>query len=313
MSLYPPIDPFDEGTLDVGQGHRVHYEQCGNPRGKPALFIHGGPGGGTSPAQRRFWDPAAYRIVLFDQRGCGRSTPYASLEANTTTHLVADMERLREHLGIERWQLLGGSWGSALALAYAQAHPARVSELVLRGVFLVRGEELRWYYGDGCNRLFPDAWEEFLAPIPREERDDLLGAYHRRLTSDDPATRRRAAVAWSRWEARTSRMRVAPELVAQATEPTFAEAFARIECHYFIHGGFLDADDALLRNVPRIAHLPATIVQGRYDVVCPPKSAFELHRAWPASRLVLVPDAGHSAFEPGIARALVAATDAYRP
>lgn len=311
VSLYPPIEPFDGGYLEVGQGHRIRYEQCGNPHGKPALFVHGGPGGGTGPAQRRFWDPQVYRVVLFDQRGCGGSTPYASLEANTTAHLVADMERLRSHLGIERWQLFGGSWGSSLALAYAQAHPERVTELILRGVFLVRREEIRWYYQDGCSRIFPDAWERFLAPISPDERDDLVAAYYRRLTSDDPRVRRRAAVAWSGWEGRTSRLREDPAVVAKTEAPAFAEALARIECHYFVHGGFFERDGQLLEDVSRIAHLPATIVQGRYDVVCPPKSAWELHRAWPGSELVLVPDAGHSAAEPGIARALVAATDRY--
>ncbi len=312
VALYPPIEPFEEARLDVGQGHQIRYEQSGNPHGKPALFIHGGPGSGAGAAQRRFWDPQAYRIVLFDQRGCGGSTPYASLEANTTAHLVGDIERLRRHLGIDRWQLFGGSWGSALALAYAQAHPGRVTELVLRGVFLVRQEEIHWYYQDGCSRLFPDAWERFIAPIAPADRGDLVTAYYRHLTSDDPVVRRKAAVAWSGWEGRTSSLRMDPSVVAKVESPEFAEAFARIECHYFVHKGFFERDGQLLDELPRITHLPVTIVQGRYDVVCPPKTAWELHKAWPGSKLILVPDAGHSAHEPGIARALVAATNRYR-
>lgn len=310
-ALYPPVDTYDEGYLDVGDGHAIHYEQCGDPDGKPALFVHGGPGGGTDPSQRRFWDPQAYRIVLFDQRGCGKSAPHASLEANTTQHLIADMEKLREHLGIERWQLFGGSWGSTLSLAYAQAHPERVTELVLRGIFLVRREEVRWYYQSGASRFFPDAWERFLAPIPEDERDDLVSAYHRRLTSADERVRLEAARAWSVWEGSTSRLEVDPALVARTSQPRFAEAFARIECHYFVHEGFLE-EGQLLRDVGRIRHIPGVIVQGRYDVVCPPKSAWDLHRAWPEAELKIIGTAGHSALEEGTAQALVAATDRFR-
>ena len=313
MNLYPEISPYEEGTLDVGDGHRIYFEQVGNPAGKPALFVHGGPGGGTDPSQRRFWDPSVYRIVLFDQRGCGKSTPYASLEANTTPHLVADMERLREHLGIERWQVFGGSWGSTLALAYAQAHPERVTEIILRGIFLVRDEEVRWYYQEGTSRIFPDAWEDFLAPIPAGERDNLVAAYYKRLTGDDPEERSRCAVAWSTWEGRTSRLVVDPKLVAKTSNPHFAEAFARIECHYFINHGFLERDGVLLERMDRIAHIPGVIVQGRYDVVCAPKSAWELHRAWPNSELRFCPTSGHSAAEPEITAELVAATDRFRP
>jgi len=311
-SLHPPIDAYDQGQLEVGDGHTIHYEQCGNPEGKPALFVHGGPGGGTDPSQRRFWDPEAYRIVLFDQRGCGKSTPHASLEANTTGHLIADMEKLREHLGIERWQLFGGSWGSTLSLAYAEAHPERVTELVLRGIFLVRREEVRWYYQSGASRFFPDAWEGFLAPIPEAERADLVAAYHQRLTSDDEAVRLEAARAWSVWEGSTSRLQVDPALVARTSQPRFAEAFARIECHYFVNEGFLD-EGQLLRDIARIRHIPGVIVQGRYDVVCPPKSAWDLHRAWPEAELKIIGAAGHSALEEGTAEALVAATDRFRP
>jgi len=311
-ALYPAVDAYDQGHLEVGDGHAIHYEQCGNPEGKPALFVHGGPGGGTDPSQRRFWDPEAYRIVLFDQRGCGKSTPHASLEANTTPHLIADMEKLREHLGIDRWQLFGGSWGSTLSLAYAETHPDRVSELILRGIFLVREEEVQWYYQSGASRFFPDAWESFLAPIPEGERRDLVTAYHLRLTSDDEATRLEAARAWSMWEGHTSRLEVDPALVARTSEPRFAEAFARIECHYFVNGGFID-EGQLLRDVDRIREIPGVIVQGRYDVVCPPKSAWELHRAWPEAELKIIGAAGHSALEEGTAEALVAATDRFRP
>ena len=309
--LFPEIEPYDIGHLRVDDVHCVYYEQCGNPHGKPALFVHGGPGGGSSPVHRRFWDPAVYRIILFDQRGCGRSTPHAELRNNTTWHLVDDMERLRKHLAVERWQLFGGSWGSTLSLAYAQRHPERVTELVLRGIFLLRRREILWYYQEGASRIFPDAWERFLAPIPSEEQDDLVAAYHRRLTSSDRDVRIPAARAWSMWEGSTSRLIPDPTLVARTGETGFAEAFARIECHYFIHGGFFEEDTELLDHIGRIEHLPGTIVQGRYDVVCPAESALLLHRAWPKSVLEIVPDAGHSALEPGIAARLVAATEAY--
>ncbi|MFY2563843.1 prolyl aminopeptidase [Corallococcus terminator] len=312
-TLYPPLEPYRIGRLRVSMLHELYFEECGNPKGKPVVFVHGGPGGGTDAKQRRFFDPAAYRIVLFDQRGCGRSTPHASLEENTTWDLVADMERLREHLGIERWQLFGGSWGSTLSLAYAQAHPERVTELVLRGIFLLRKQELDWFYQRGASALFPDAWEHYLAPIPQEEQRDLLSAYHRRLTSADAATRHEAARAWSVWEARTSYLHPNPELVARNGADDFALAFARIECHYFINRGFLRSDTQLLDDVPRIRHLPAVIVQGRYDVVCPPESAWALHQVWPEAELVIVPDAGHSANEPGTTSALVEATDRFRP
>lgn len=311
--LYPEIDPYERGKLGVGDGHRIYYEQCGNPDGKPAVFVHGGPGGGIVPACRQFWDPSVYRIILFDQRGCGLSRPYASLEANTTWHLVEDMERLRRHLDIERWQVFGGSWGSTLALLYAQAHPERVMELVLRGIFMLRREEVHWYYQDGASRIFPDAWEAFLAPIPENERDNLVEAYYRRLTSDDRTIRLEAAKAWSVWEASTARLHSDPDLVAQAALPLFAEAFARIECHYFIHGGFLERDDQILADIDRIRSIPATIVQGRYDVVCPAKSAWDLHRAWPEAELIMVPDAGHAALEPGVCHAMIEATDRYAP
>jgi proline iminopeptidase len=306
--LYPAIEPHESGTLSVGDGHDLYWEVSGNPDGKPAVFVHGGPGGGTDPDQRRWWDPERYRIVLFDQRGCGRSTPHASLDHNTTWHLVGDLERLRDHLGIERWQVFGGSWGSTLSLAYAEKHRDRVTELVLRGIFLLRAEEIHWYYQEGASRIFPDAWEHFVEPIPVEERGSLLHAYHRRLTSGDDEVRIAAAKAWSIWEGSTSTLRGNPKLIEKTSNPRFAEAFARIECHYFLNRGFMERDGQLLEDIDRIRDVPAVIVQGRYDVVCPTKSAWDLHRAWPEAELDLVPDAGHSAMEPGIARRLIAAT-----
>jgi proline iminopeptidase len=311
-ALYPEIEPFDAGTLQVDDIHSVYYEQCGNPDGKPALFVHGGPGGGCNSVHRRFWDPSHYRIILFDQRGCGRSRPHAELRQNTTWHLISDMERLREHLGIERWQLFGGSWGSTLSLAYAQAQPERVTELVLRGIFLLRRREILWYYQEGASRIFPEEWEKFLAPIPPEERDDLVAAYYTRLTSDDAEERIRAARAWSMWEGSTSHLIPDVQSIEKTGHPSFAEAFARIECHYFINGGFFERDAQLLEQVERIRHIPAIIVQGRYDVVCPTESAYALHEAWPESTLQIIPDAGHSALEPGITSALIAATDQFR-
>lgn len=310
--LYPPLEPNDCGFLEVGHGHRVYWEESGNPQGKPVIFIHGGPGGGTSPAMRRFFDPSVYRIVLFDQRGCGKSTPHACLEHNTTWDLVADMERLRGLLGIEAWLLFGGSWGSTLALAYAETHPGRVTGLVLRGIFTLRRQELEWFYQAGASALFPEAWANYLAVIPPAERGDLIAAYHRRLTGDDPVERLRAARAWSVWEATTSHLLPDPAQIASFGEDEFALAFARIEAHYFVNGGFLASDTALLEGVEAIRHMPAVIVQGRYDVVCPMMTAWDLHQRWPGSRLVVVPDAGHSAFEPGITSALVEATDSFR-
>ncbi|HYW04800.1 MAG TPA: prolyl aminopeptidase [Gammaproteobacteria bacterium] len=311
-SLYPEIPVNRSGHLQVSGGHRVYWEESGNPDGIPALFVHGGPGGGTSPAHRRYFDPAAYRIVLFDQRGCGQSRPHASLEHNTTWDLVGDMERIRELLGIDRWLLFGGSWGSTLALAYAQAHPGRVRAMVLRGIFMLRPREIRWFYQYGASELFPEAWEDFLAPIPEAERDDLVHAYHRRLTSDDPQVRARVAVAWSVWEARTSKLIPDTGLVTHHGGTGFAEAFARIECHYFVNGGFLSGPEQLLDGAVRLRDVPAVIVQGRYDVVCPVRTAWELHRRWPEAELRIVPDAGHSATEPAIAEQLVAATDRFR-
>jgi proline iminopeptidase len=310
--LYPPIEPYRTHRLPVSALHELHVEESGNPDGRPVVFVHGGPGGGTSPEQRRFFDPEAYRIVLFDQRGCGRSTPHASLVDNTTWHLVADMERIREHLGIDRWVLFGGSWGSTLALAYAETHPDRVRALVLRGIFMLRPHELRWFYQEGASFLYPDAWEQYLEPIPVEERGDLIAAYHRRLTGEDPGARARAARAWSVWEGTTSRLLPDPGLLASFGEDRFAEAFARIECHYFVHGGFFETPGQLLDGVDRIRQVPAAIVQGRYDVVCPMTTAWDLHRRWPEADFQVVSDAGHAATEPGTVDRLVAATDRFR-
>jgi proline iminopeptidase len=310
-TLYPEIEPYDSGFLQVSPLHRVYFEECGDPKGKPVVFVHGGPGAGCNAKSRRFFDPARYRIVLFDQRGCGRSTPHAELTDNTTWHLVADMELLREHLKLPRWQVFGGSWGSTLALAYAQAHPDRVSELVLRGIFMLRRWELEWFYQKGCDAIFPDAWEDYLAAIPAVERGDLMGAYYRRLTSADAGVRMAAAKAWSMWEGGTSFLQPSADYIASTGSDEFALAFARIECHYFVHGGFFDADDQLLRDAHRLKRIPAVIVQGRYDVVCPIRSAWDLHRAWPEADLRIVGDAGHSALEPGITHELVSATDRF--
>ncbi len=311
-TYYPPLEPYRTGRLPVSCGHDLYFEESGNPKGKPVVFLHGGPGGGSEPKQRRFFDPAAYRIVLFDQRGCGKSTPFASLENNTTWDLVADIESLRTHLGIEKWQVFGGSWGSTLALAYAEEHPDRCSELVLRGIFLLRRSEIDWFYQGGCNAIFPDAWEPYLNEIPEAERGDMMGAYHRRLTSSDEKVRLSAARAWSIWEGSTSYLFQNEDMIKRTGEDQFALAFARIECHYFMNDGWLGKDRGLLENVHKIAHLPCVIVQGRYDVVCPMESAWALKKAWPAAELKVIPDAGHSAHEPGNVDALIAATDGFK-
>ena len=309
--LYPPIEPHATGMLPVSALHTIYYEVSGNPHGKPVVVCHGGPGGGTTPSMRRYFDPERYRIILFDQRGCGRSTPRAELQDNTTQALIADMEQLRRLLGVERWQVFGGSWGSTLALAYAQTHPERVSELVLRGIFMLRRAELLWFYQEGASWLYPDAWEDFTAPIPDAERGDLMAAYHKRLTGDDEEAKRACARAWSVWEGGTVSLLPSPERVASFSTDHFAITFARIECHYFVNGGFFEHDDELLRGVDRIRTIPGVIVQGRYDVVTPMKSAWDLHRAWPEATFRLVEDAGHAASEPGVISALVEATDAF--
>lgn len=313
-TLYPAIEPFDTGRLKVSDIHELYYEQSGNPEGKPVIFLHGGPGGGLHPEYRQFFDPDVYRVVLFDQRGAGQSTPHACLEENTTWDLVADIERLREHVGVDRWMTFGGSWGSTLSLAYAVTHPDRVTGLVLRGIFLCRPHEISWFYEDrhGASAIYPDVWEAYVKIIPPEERNNMLSAYHRRLMSDDKEVQLEAARAWSIWEGSTSKLFPDQKLIAHSGEADFALAFARIECHYFVNNAFFPTNNYLIENVGKIRHLPAVIVQGRYDVVCPAMSAWDLHRAWPEADFRLVPDAGHSALEPGITSELVGATDRFR-
>jgi len=309
-TLYPPIEPYESGHLDVGDGHAVYWELAGNPDGIPAVFLHGGPGAGCSPAHRQLFDPERYKVLLFDQRGCGRSTPHAELKANTTWDLVADMERFREMIGAEQWLLFGGSWGSCLALAYAETHPDRVSAMILRGIFTLRRDEVRWFYQEGASWLFPDNWESFLAPIPEAERGDLLTAYHKRLTDPDPEVRIAAARAWSIWEGQGVTLLPDPKLKDRHDDPDFAVAFARIENHYFINQGFME-EGQLLRDAHRIADIPGVIVQGRYDVCTPAKTAWELHKAWPKARFALVTPAGHAYNEPGTLHELITATDAF--
>lgn len=310
-TLYPPLEPFDAGMLRVSDLHEIYYEVSGAPDGKPVVVCHGGPGGGTTPSMRRYFDPKRYRIVLFDQRGCGKSRPHAELKENTTWDLVDDMERLRAHLGIERWQVFGGSWGSTLALAYAETHPARVSELVLRGVFTLRRDELLWFYQEGASWIFPDLWEDYLRPIPEAERGDMIAAYYKRLTGDDREEQLAAAKAWSLWEGGTVSLMPSEERMQSFSSDAFALAFARIECHYFQHRGFFERDGQLLADIDRVRNIPAAIVQGRYDVCTPMKTAWDLHAAWPEAEFHLILDAGHAASEPGIIDALVRATDKY--
>ena len=308
--LYPEIEPFARGELALDERHVMYWEQCGKPSGSPAVILHGGPGTGCSPAQRRFFDPAHYRAVLFDQRGAGRSRPQGETAANTTPHLVADIERLRRHLGIERWLVFGGSWGSTLALAYAQAHPERCRALVLRGIFLGRASEVDWFL-HGMRRFAPEAWRRFVDFLPEGERGNLLGSYHRRLVDPDPAVHRPAALEWSVYEGSCCTLLPSAETLHAFGEPGFALTLARLEAHYFVNRLFL-AEDALIQGVDRLRRIPAVIVQGRYDLVCPPTSADDLARAWPEARLVMVPDAGHSAMEPGIRAELVAALERFK-
>jgi proline iminopeptidase len=309
-TLYAENEPFSVGWLRTDSAHEVFYEEAGSRAGRPCLILHGGPGGAINPTMRRFFDPSRWRMTLFDQRGCGRSRPNASLEDNTTWTLIEDIERLRERLGVETWTVFGGSWGSTLALAYAATHPERVDALVLRGVFLLTQRELRWFYQEGASMLFPDAWERFLAPIPPSERDDLLGAYHRRLVHPDRAMQAEAAQAWSRWEGDTISIRGPEARPAKFNEQDFAVAFARIESHYFVNGGFFPHDGWLLDQLPAFRHIPTWIVQGRFDVVTPMDSAWRLKTAWPEARFEVIWDAGHASTEPGVVDALVRATDA---
>lgn len=311
-SQFPDIQPYRTGRLKVSDLHEIYYEEVGNPKGSPILFIHGGPGGGVEPSHRQYYDPAHYRIILFDQRGCGQSTPYADLRENTTWDLVGDIEKLRTHIGIEKWIVFGGSWGSTLSLIYAETHPERVRGLILRGIFLCRKKEIDWFYQDGASHIFPDVWQEYLKVIPENERVDMVTAYYKRLTSQDRLVRMQAAKAWSVWEGATSKL--IPDLSFISTFGTdeFAEAFARIECHYFINKIWLRSDNQILEDIYKIRHIPCEIVHGRYDVVCPVENAWDLHRAWPESHLHIVPDAGHSAKEPGILNKLIEATERFK-
>ncbi|MBO6725639.1 MAG: prolyl aminopeptidase [Rhizobiaceae bacterium] len=308
--LYPEIEPFESGMLDVGDGHQIYWERVGTKGAKPAVFLHGGPGGGFSPAHRRLFDPARYEVVLFDQRGCGKSTPHAGLEANTTWHLVADIERLREKFGFDKWQVFGGSWGSTLALAYAETHPERVTELVLRGIYTLTKAELDWLYQFGVSEMFPDKWERFVEPIPEAERGNLMAAYRKRLTSGGRVSRIAAAKAWSLWEGETITLLPDPSLTEQHGGDDFALAFARIENHFFVHAGWLE-EGQLIRDAHKLKGIPGVIIHGRYDMPCPARYAWELAKAWPDARLHIVEGAGHAYSEPGILHHLIEATDRF--
>lgn len=309
--LYPPREAYQEGKLQVSDLHTIYFEESGNPQGKPIVVLHGGPGGGCPSYYRQYFNPEKWRLIMFDQRGCGKSTPHAELRENTTWDLVSDIEKIREHLKIDKWVVFGGSWGSTLSLAYSETHPERCTGLILRGIFMLRQKELHWFYQEGASNIFPDAWEEYLKPIPIEERDDLLNAYYKRLTSEDKRVRLEAAKSWSIWEASTSKLFLDKSLMNTFGESAFADAFARIECHYFVNKGFFEREDQLILNVDQIRDIPAVIVQGRYDVVCPMVSAWELHKVWQEAEFIVVPDAGHSMTEPGIQTALIDATDRF--
>ncbi len=311
LPFFPELQPYVRGRIRVSDLHEIYFEQCGNPSGKPVVILHGGPGGGISPNLRRFHDPSAYRMILFDQRGCGASTPYACLNENTTWDLVSDIEKLRVHLKIERWQVFGGSWGSTLALAYAETYPERVTELIVRGIFTVRKKEVDWLYQFGASMLFPEFWEDYVRLIPEDERGDFVLAYHKRLTGDDEVVKLACARAWSQWEGAVSSLLPNPERVVQFGNNHFAIAFASIECHYFINKGFLEIDDQLLGNAHKLADIPGVIAQGRYDVITPPDTAYTLSNAWPKAQFVIVPDAGHAGSEPGMVDALVIATNSF--
>lgn len=307
LSLYPPIEPYHSGFIDVGDGHQMYYELSGNPKGQPVLFVHGGPGGGCSPEHRRFFDPHAYQIILFDQRGAGRSRPHAELTNNTTAHLIADIEQLRNHLKIDRWLLFGGSWGATLSLLYAQSYPQHVRALILRGIFLCREQDIEWFYQQGASKLYPDYWQDFIAPIPEGERKALVAAYYARLTGPDEVARMRAAEAWSIWEGRTSNLTTQNDVVAFFADPHHALAMARIECHYFIHKAFI-AENQIIQQANTLANIPCIIVHGRYDMVCPINQAFALQEAMPHAELIVCPQSGHSAFEAETTCELIRAT-----
>ncbi|MBK9324160.1 MAG: prolyl aminopeptidase [Bdellovibrionaceae bacterium] len=308
--FFPPIEPNESGFLKVSELHTLYYEISGNPAGRPIVFLHGGPGGGVSEDHRRFFDPNHYRIILFDQRGSGKSTPLAELRENTTWNLINDLEQIRTHLKIDRWLVFGGSWGSTLALAYAISHPERVLALVLRGIFLCRPSEISWFYQEGASQIFPDFWDEYLKPIPPTERQNLVKSYYKLLTDNNFNTRLEAAKAWSKWEAATSRLTVNQGSIEEFDDPAYAISFASIECHYFINNAFFPTDNWILENIHKIQHVPCHIVQGRYDVVCPPRSAWDLKKAWAEAKLTIIPDAGHAAAEPGTRSALIVATEA---
>ena len=311
LSLYPPIEPFNSGYMER-DGHQIYYEQCGNPKGKPAVFLHGGPGGGGSTSVRRFFNPEKYHIVIFDQRGCGRSKPHGCLEKNTTWHLVEDIEALKNILGFENWLVFGGSWGSTLSLAYSQTYPTSVSEMVLRGIFMLRKKELDWFYQEGASNIFPEAWEKFLEPIDVSERDDLMSAYHKIFKSDDTEKKLAAAIAWSRWEGSTSSLSYNPDMANSFSNPNFALAFALIENHYFVNKGFLEHENQLIESgIDIIRNIPTTIIQGRYDIVCPMTTAWELSKNWPEANLIVAPSSGHTAFEKEITHELIKATEAF--
>ncbi len=310
-ALYPEITPYHTDKIKVSEIHTIYFEECGNPNGRPVIFLHGGPGGGIQPSYRQYFNPEKWRIILLDQRGCGQSTPFAELRENTTWDLVADIETLRQHLSIEKWAVFGGSWGSTLALTYGITHPDSCTAFFLRGIFLLRKKEINWFYQEGCSKIYPDAWEEYLKPIPLNERGDLVQAYHQRLTSPDAQMRRSAAKAWAIWEGSTSKLIPDNKTIEHYGEDNFAEAFARIECHYFVNKGFFPEENFLLNNVHKIRHIPAVIVQGRYDVVCPTENAWDLHRAWPEAELKIIPNAGHSLSEIGTTDALIEATDLF--
>jgi proline iminopeptidase len=309
--LYPPREAYNEGKLQVSDLHTIHFEESGNPQGKPIILLHGGPGGGCPPFYRQYFHPQKWRLIMFDQRGCGKSIPHAELRENTTWDLVNDIEKLRKHLNIDKWVVFGGSWGSTLSLAYSQTHPERCKGLILRGIFMLRQKELIWFYQEGASYIFPDAWDEYLKPIPHSEREDMLTAYYQRLTSPDMKIRLEASRAWSIWEASTSKLFLDKQLMQAFGESQFAEAFARIECHYFVNKGFFETEDQLVKNIEKIRNIPSVIVQGRYDVVCPMVSAWELHQNWREAQLIVIPDAGHSMSEPGIMSALIDATDRF--
>lgn len=309
--LYPEIEPYHSEMLPVSDIHTLYYEEVGNPQGKPVVFLHGGPGGGCSTQYRRYFNPEKWRIILFDQRGCGRSTPFAELKENTTWDLVSDIEKIREHLSIKAWAVFGGSWGSTLALSYSVTHREKVTHLFLRGIFMLRDKEIKWFYQEGAHRIYPDAWEQYVAPIPEEERHNMIEAFYKRLTSDDPDTRKEAAHAWAVWEASTSKLYQDPVMMLAFGDDRFSQAFARIECHYFINQGFFDEDNYLLNRISKIRHIPAIIVQGRYDIVCPAESAWELHKAWPEAEFHLIQGAGHSLGEEEITKVLIEATDRF--